>query len=359
MGWLFMHSKGNKAMRPIFWEEGRLFLLDQTLLPLKVQYLHPESGEDIFQAIKALKVRGAPAIGIAGAFGVFLEADRKDDSSVADFLARMMNVGEYLKSSRPTAVNLAWAIDRVLKKLDDNADRSLLELKEMLFREAMAIRDEDERMCYQIGKHGAELLRGMSAVLTHCNAGTIATARYGTALAPIYFLFEEGVRISVFADETRPLLQGARLTAYELMEAGIEVTLITDSMAALVMAQRKVEAVIVGADRITGNGDTANKIGTYGLAILAKAHGIPFFVAAPTSTFDVSMKVGSEIPIEERGAEEISSIQGVRIAPLGVRVYNPAFDVTPASYISAIITEKGILKPPYTESIAALFASIG
>ena len=330
-------------------------MLDQTLLPNEVVWLMPETAEDIFKAIKELKVRGAPAIGIAGAFGLYLGLCSSADLSREAFGAALVETADYLKSSRPTAVNLAWAIDRVAAKVAASEECSVPELLRLILEEALAIREEDEAMCLAIGRHGAALLKDAGSILTHCNAGTIATARYGTALSPVYFLAEQGTVLQVFADETRPLLQGARLTAWELQQAGIPVTLITDNMAATVMARGMVKAVIVGADRIAANGDTANKIGTYGLAILAREHGLPFYVAAPSSTFDLSLGDGSGIPIEERDGEEVAMCGGRRIAPVGAGVFNPAFDVTPARYITAIITERGVLYPSFAESIREMF----
>lgn len=345
-----------EPLRPIWWDGSALQLLDQTLLPGELVWLQPTTLEEILLAIKELKVRGAPAIGIAGAFGLYLGMKREEGLPVPEFLHRLEEAGALLKASRPTAVNLAWAVDRTTRRIRVLAEEgaSSPALVQALLVEACTLRDEDEAMCRSIGIYGAELLRGFTAVLTHCNAGTIATARYGTALSPIYRLAEEGRLLRVYADETRPLLQGARLTAFELRQAGIPVTLITDSMAASVMAGGRVQAVIVGADRIAANGDTANKIGTYGLAILAKEHGIPFYVAAPSSTFDPSLNDGSLIPIEERGREEVLEWGGRLIAPSDVDVYNPAFDVTPARYITGIITEKGVLQPPFRDSIASL-----
>ncbi|MDN5347950.1 MAG: methylthioribose-phosphate isomerase [Clostridia bacterium] len=335
---------------PINWENGRVALIDQTLLPLEVKKIYPETVEEMWSAIRRLQVRGAPAIGIAAAFGLYLAV--RGAESKEDFYLQLERAAAYLATARPTAVNLFWALERVKAAAKAVPDLSLAQLKERVLSEALALQQEDEAMCLAIGRHGAPLLAGLTAVLTHCNAGTLATARYGTALAPVYYLAGQGKLLHVFADETRPLLQGARLTAWELKQVGIPVTLITDSMAAVVMQKKMVQAVIVGADRIAANGDVANKIGTYGLAILAHEHGLPFYVAAPSSTFDASLASGEEIPIEERGPEEITHFGNRRTAPEGIAVYNPAFDVTPARYITAIITEKGVLKPPYKESIS-------
>lgn len=346
---------------PINYDDGVITILDQTKLPSEIVYLEMKTVEDVYFAIKELKVRGAPAIGIAGAYGLFIIARNSKAESIAELVSEVKELGEYLISSRPTAVNLEWAIKRIItrinKSLNGSNEMTNTVLIDFILNEAKLIHSEDEDTCYMIGKYGATLLDSVDNVLTHCNAGSIATSKYGTALSPIYYLHDRGKKIHVYADETRPLLQGARLTAWELNEAGIEVTLITDSMAAFVMANKGIGAVIVGADRIAGNGDVANKIGTYGVAILAKEHEIPFYVAAPFSTFDLSIVDGDGIPIEERSGDEVAVIGGRRFAPLGVDVYNPAFDVTPSKYITAIITEKGIIRPPFKDNIRKLFMS--
>lgn len=344
---------------PINYVDGVVTILDQTKLPSEIVYLEMETVEDVYVAIKELKVRGAPAIGIAGAYGLFIIARNSFAKTPKDLINEVKEHGEYLISSRPTAVNLEWAIRRIISRIDEliNGSNKInnKHLIDFILNEAILIHKEDEVTCYKIGEYGATLLDEMDSVLTHCNAGSIATSKYGTALSPIYYLHDRGKKIHVYADETRPLLQGARLTAWELNEAGIEVTLITDSMAAFVMANKGIGAVIVGADRIAGNGDVANKIGTYGVAILAKEHGIPFYVAAPFSTFDLSLVDGDGIPIEERSGDEVAVIGGRRFAPMGVDVFNPAFDITPSNYITAIITEKGIIRPPFRENIRKLF----
>lgn len=346
---------------PISCTDRVVTILDQTRLPAEIVYLEMKTVEDVYEAIKELKVRGAPAIGIAGAYGLFIIARNSSAESIEDLIIEIKLSGDYLISSRPTAVNLEWAIRRINSRIDESLNGSNemtnTTLIDFILNEAKLIHREDEDTCYKIGEYGATLFEGVDKVLTHCNAGSIATSKYGTALSPIYYLHDRGKKIHVYADETRPLLQGARLTAWELNEAGIEVTLITDSMAAFVMANKGIGAVIVGADRIAGNGDVANKIGTYGVAILAKEHGIPFYVAAPFSTFDLSVEDGDSIPIEERPGDEVAVISGRRFAPLGVDVYNPAFDVTPSKYISAIITEKGIIRPPFKENIRKFFMS--
>jgi len=346
-----------ERLKTIDWVDETCSIIDQTKLPGTLEYMPVTSVEEMYSAIKQLKVRGAPAIGIAGAFGCFIAVrDFPDDGSVQEMLVILERQAAYLVSCRPTAVNLKWAVERVVKSAVEKKDTfsTVREMKSFILECAITILEEDRMMGRSIGEHGAALLHDASTILTHCNAGGLATAEYGTALAPVYIAAEQGKIISVYADETRPLLQGARITAFELQQAGIPVTLICDNMAASVMAKGLIDAVIVGADRITANGDTANKIGTYGVALCAKAHGIPFYVAAPSSTFDLTLSTGDSIPIEERDAEEITCGFGKRTAPVGVQVYNPAFDVTPAALITAFITEKGIIKPPFATTITGL-----
>jgi methylthioribose-1-phosphate isomerase len=347
--------------RPIEWRggiDGTLVLLDQTLLPTHCEFLVCTRVEDVFEAIRSLRVRGAPAIGVAAAYGVViglqttLSSQQKDDRDAFD--SRLREVCDYLASSRPTAVNLFWALDRMRRVAASEPQLEPTQMAERLLAEAKAIDDEDRQMCADIGRHGAELLKDGMGVLTHCNAGSLATAGDGTALAIIYAAVNEGKTLAVYADETRPLLQGARLTAWELQQRGVPVTLICDSMAGHVMKEKRVQAVIVGADRIAANGDAANKIGTYTVAVLAQRHKIPFYVAAPSSTFDLSLATGDEIPIEERSPEEITSAYGRRTAPEGINVYNPAFDVTPADLIAAIITERGLIRPVNAENVKRL-----
>ncbi|MCC7423470.1 MAG: S-methyl-5-thioribose-1-phosphate isomerase [Planctomycetaceae bacterium] len=330
---------------------GRLVLIDQTLLPLECREIECDTHERVFESIRSLRVRGAPAIGVAAAYGVVVGLQSAASKDPAEFRRRLLEVTDRLAASRPTAVNLFWALDRLKRVADEEAGLAPRDLIVRLLEEARAIEVEDQEMCAAIGRHGAELLRDGAGVLTHCNAGALATAGKGTALSVFFSAVEQGKRLHVYADETRPLLQGARLTAWELSQRGIPVTLICDSMAAQVMREKRVEAVVVGADRIAANGDTANKIGTYSVALAAKAHGIPFYVAAPTSTFDLSLPTGEGIPIEERKPEEITHGFGRQTAPTGVNVYNPAFDVTPAELISAIITEKGLIRPVTTENV--------
>lgn len=345
----------NLFTQSVLWRGDKLILLDQTKLPLETEYLEIDDIKDAWEAIKALKVRGAPAIGIAAAYGLVLGVKDAPEERFDDFWEVFCKQKDYLASSRPTAVNLFWALNRMETYVQNHKELPVAEIKKGLLEEAHAILKEDTDVCRSIGEYAVELLKDGMGVLTHCNAGSIATSGYGTALAPIYLAKSRGWNIRVFADETRPLLQGARLTTWELMQAGIDVTLITDNMAAHVMSRGWVDAVIVGCDRVAANGDTANKIGTYGVAILAKEHNIPFYVAAPTSTIDLDTPTGAEIVIEERHEEEITEGFGKRTAPVGVKVYNPAFDVTPAKYITAIITEKGIVRAPYEEGLKRIF----
>jgi len=332
--------------------DARVRLIDQTELPAREVYLERTDYRLLADDIRRLAVRGAPAIGVAGAFGVVLGMQPEADLAPAEFRKRFQQVCGELAGTRPTAVNLFWAIGRmkaVVELMPESV--SSAQILHGLEAEAIEICEQDRRLCRAIGEFGAELIGTGSRILTHCNAGALATAGIGTALAVVYVAGEQGKKISVFVDETRPLLQGSRLTAWELTQAGIEATLICDNMAASVMARGLVDLVITGADRIAANGDVANKIGTYSLACLANRHGIPFYVAAPFSTFDLSISNGSKIPIEERDSREVTSPCGLEIAPAGIKVFNPAFDVTPAELVSAIITDKGIIHPPYKENI--------
>ncbi|MBA2872716.1 methylthioribose-1-phosphate isomerase [Anoxybacillus calidus] len=341
--------------RSVEWNETHITILNQQKLPLETEYLELKDVKDVWEAIFSLKVRGAPAIGITAAYGLALAAQSYETESIPEFKQLLQKDRDYLASSRPTAVNLFWALDRLLSSIENVS--SVNEAKTTLVHEAIRIQIEDEDICRQIGEHALSLFKDGDKVLTICNAGSIATAKYGTALAPFYLAKEKGIHLKVFASETRPVLQGARLTTWELMKAGVDVTLITDNMAAQTIRAKGINAVIVGADRIAANGDTANKIGTFGLALLAKAFNIPFYVAAPLSTIDLKTNTGADIPIEERSADEVTHIHGTRIAPEGVKVYNPAFDVTPNELITAIITEKGIIFGNYTEDLANLSRS--
>ena len=340
----------------IKYENGKIHIIDQTKLPNLLEVLEIDDVKDCWDAIKQLKVRGAPAIGIAAAYGAVIGTKDCDENSFDGFYNEFKRVSDYLASSRPTAVNLFWALERMNKIVIQNRELSVKEIKALMETEAILIHKEDEETCRKIGEHGLEVLKDGMTVLTHCNAGRLATAKYGTALAPIYVAQENGISIKVFADETRPLLQGARLTAFELQEAGVDVTLITDNMAAMVMSKGWIDAVIVGCDRVAANGDAANKIGTYGVALLAKAHNIPFYVAGPLSTIDLNTKTGKDIIIEERNPEEIINGFGKQTAPTNIKVFNPAFDVTPNELISGIITEKGIARAPYDISLKELFS---
>ena len=335
---------------------GHLDLIDQTLLPNELKRIQCQDVETVWEAIKMLRVRGAPAIGIAAAYGaiVGLQTVSDDDS----FFPRLEEVLGYLATSRPTAVNLFWAINRMRTKAESmRGSSAVAEIRVALLEEAKAIHEEDRQMCHAIGKNGAALLEQVQGVLTHCNAGGLATAEYGTALSVFFTAQDQGNTLHVFVDETRPLLQGARLTSWELMQRKIPATLICDSMAAQVMREGRVQAVVTGADRIAANGDSANKIGTYSIAVLAKAHDIPFYIAAPSSTFDLELETGDGIPIEERDAIEITQGFGKQTAPTGVDVYNPAFDVTPARLINAIITERGVISPVNAANIKAMIGS--
>jgi len=349
-----------QALQPVIWTGGHVDLLDQRLLPGEVVYLKLTSSEDIWEAIRHLKVRGAPAIGISAAFGVVLGAREAAAGNAADWLASVNKHAAYLATSRPTAVNLFWALDRMKARAEAlvNAGMTAAASQEALETEAIAIQSEDVETNRLIGEHALSLFQDGMGVLTHCNAGGLATSKYGTALAPFYLAKERGIGLKVFADETRPVLQGARLTAFELHQAGVDVTLICDNMAGMVMSKGWVNAVIVGTDRVAANGDVANKIGTYSVAVLAKAHGIPFYVACPMSTIDLETPTGAEIPIEERIPEEVTEGFGKRTAPQGVKVFNPAFDVTPHEYVDAIITEKGIVRAPFDVNLKKLFESI-
>lgn len=340
---------------PIQWTEaGTVRLLDQTRLPWDEVYVECRTIEEIAHAIRTMQVRGAPAIGIAAAMGLALGAAQAPAGTVGELYAALDDMGVFLRGTRPTAVNLAWAIRRMREAVAPPRALSAAEIRRTLVAAAQALLRDDLEVNRAIGGHGQGLVPDPGNVLTHCNAGGLATAGYGTALGIVRAAAESGKRIHVWVDETRPLLQGARLTAWELMRLGISATLITDSMAGAVMQRGRVDLVIVGADRIAQNGDVANKIGTYGVAVLARHHGIPFIVAAPISTLDLDLADGGAIPIEERAAEEVTRLAGRGTAPEGMPAFNPAFDVTPAALVSAIVTERGIARPPYGESLARL-----
>jgi len=339
-------------------DEGKkaLKIIDQTKLPGRVELLYLTKQEDIYDAIYHLKVRGAPAIGVAAAIGVYLAALEINEESYDAFYSHFKKSKDHLAASRPTAVNLFWALDRMEKVVMDHKGHSPAKIKELLHDEAVKIRDEDIQVCKSIGEHGLELIKNGDGILTHCNAGQLATVRYGTALAAVHLGRERGMNFKVFCDETRPLLQGARLSAFEMVSAGVDTTVICDNMASVVMKNGWVKACFTGCDRVASNGDAANKIGTSGVAILAKHYGIPFYVCAPTSTIDMSIKEGKDIVIEERKPEEVTEMwYKERMAPMGVKVFNPAFDVTDHELITAIVTEFGIARPPYSESLKVIF----
>lgn len=341
-------------MKAIEWMGNGLRILDQTKLPLQTLFREAKSYEEVAEAIERMEVRGAPAIGAAAAYGYALGAINFNGPR-AEFDDYMEAVKNRLAATRPTAVNLFWALRRMEDRLREERDKEDLdEIRQALIAEADSIAEDDRRMNRLLGEHGNSLVPEDADILTHCNAGALATVEYGTALGIIRAAHASGKKIHVYADETRPFLQGARLTTWELMQDKIPVTLIADNMAGSLMQQGKIDLVIVGADRIAANGDTANKIGTYSLAVLAQAHSIPFYVAAPTSTIDLKVPSGQEIPIEERSPQEIREVFGVPVAPPDVEVYNPAFDVTPAKYITGIITEKGIVSPPYSVNLLKL-----
>jgi methylthioribose-1-phosphate isomerase len=346
-----------QTVQTLRWREGRLEMIDQRVLPARFEYLLYANAADVAQGIRTMVVRGAPAIGCAAAYGVALEALALRQASRDEFSARMDAAFELLRMSRPTAVNLFWALKRMRARWDVHHHESVAAIADRLLDEAHEITAEDVRINRAMGAHGAALLADGARVLTHCNAGALATAGHGTALGVIRSAVEAGKRISVIADETRPFLQGARLTAWEMVQERIPVTLITDSMAGHLMRCGEVDAVIVGTDRVAANGDVANKIGTYMVAVLAQRHGIPFYVACPLSTIDLALAEGGAIPIEERAADEVTGFRDCQWAAQGVQVRNPAFDVTPAELVTALITEKGVVRQPNRENIAALFAS--
>ena len=336
--------------------KDKLVILDQTLLPVETKFLELDNVEDVWEAIKKLRVRGAPAIGIAAAFGIYVSMLGSKAKTSEQYYNDFIKYKEYLETSRPTAVNLFWALERMLKRLNSEMGKSVEGLNKALLEESEDILREDQEMGMAIGKYGLSLLKPGMGLLTHCNAGGLATSGYGTALAPMYTGQDEGYDFKVFSDETRPLLQGSRITAFELDYAGVDVTVITDNMASFVMKQGKIDAVLVGCDRIAANGDAANKIGTSGVAILAKEYGIPMYILGPTSTIDMNTLTGDDIEIEMRDGDEIGNGFGRRTAPATAKAFNPAFDVTDAKYITAIITEKGIVRAPFKENLKKLFA---
>ena len=342
------------SFRTIQWRDDAVIMIDQTRLPAEEIYNEYTDFQGVADAIRGMVVRGAPAIGVAAAMGIALGAQAIIADTHESFFRQLDNVCDVMARTRPTAVNLFWAINRMKRTAEANRDKEIGAIREILRFEAIRIEEEDLEICRAIGRHGASLIKDGATILTHCNAGGLATAGYGTALGVIRAAHESGKRIRVFADETRPWLQGARLTCWELMKEGIEVTLISDNMAGYFMRKGEIDCCVVGADRIAANGDTANKIGTYSVAVLAKENKIPFYVAAPVSTLDLTLSRGDDIPIEERHPREVTHLHGLPIAPEGVRVCNPAFDVTPARYVSAIITEKGVARGNYERELQAL-----
>lgn len=344
-----------KKVKSVEWTDGTFSLLDQTKLPVEVVVEEQKTVEQVWDSIKQLKVRGAPAIGVAGAYGLVVAMRDKTDLDRTAFIDELKKQATYLDSSRPTAVNLSWALKRVVSAVESASGTTGADLLTVVRETAEQIHQEDIQLCKRIGEYGAPLIKNGMGVLTHCNAGRLATSDYGTATAPMYLAHQNGVHFSVYSDESRPLLQGSRLTAWELQEAGIDVYTITDNMAAFVMQQGLIDMVIVGTDRVAANGDVANKIGTMGVAILAKHFGIPFYVASPFSTIDLATPTGAQIVIEERGEDEVTHFGLRRTAPEGIKVRNPAFDVTPNELVTAIITDQGIIKPPYEKNLKAVF----
>jgi len=342
------------SIATITWTKDHIKLIDQTKLPTRLTYIHCRDVQTLWRAIKRLSVRGAPALGAAAAFGVLLGCKSFKGKTREAFDRHIKKVGQYIATSRPTAVNLFNSLERMQAVLKDNPDASLKQIKNKLKTEAMDIFDLDRKVCRQMGDYGSRLIRNNTSVMTVCNAGALATVDYGTALGVFYSAKAKKKKFKVYACETRPLLQGARLTAWELLRSKIDTTLICDNMAASLMGSGKIEAIFTGADRIAANGDSANKIGTYSLAVLAKHHKIPFYIVAPFTTFDMNITSGKEIPIEERNKNEILNFAGVPSAPKQVKVYNPAFDVTPHKLITAIVTEAGIIKPPFKKNIKSL-----
>src|ERR1700694_5349784 len=338
------------------WTPSGVVFIDQTKLPTEEVYVTCTTHQQVADVIRNMVVRGAPAIGVAAAMGIALGVQKSKANTIADLKKEFDQICENMGQTRPTAVNLFWAIRRMTEKFESLSNKPVAQIKQALIEEAQRMHAEDIAANQAMGRHGATLMPSSGGVLTHCNAGALATAGYGTALGVIRAAIEAGKKIHVYADETRPFLQGSRLTAWELMKDGIPTTVISDNMAGVMMQQGKIGAIVVGADRIAANGDVANKIGTYTLAILAKEHGIPFYVAAPISTVDLATPDGGKIPIEQRNAREVTHIAGKQMVPDGVQVENPAFDVTPAKYVTAIITERGIARAPYTESLRKLSA---
>lgn len=343
------------AIQSIEWREDHVRILDQTYLPGREVYSDICDVGRMWEAIKKLRIRGAPAIGIAAAYGMYLGIRDLPENAFESFIIEVNRVAEYLEGARPTAVNLKWATDRVKSTIRAHRNKEISQIKEIVLQTAKTIHDEDKRVCKKIGENGVELIPKNAQILTHCNTGSLATGQYGTALSAIFYAHEQGKHPFVWVDETRPLMQGSRLTAWELMNADIPMKIIIDSGAGSLMQRGEVDLIIVGADRVAANGDTANKIGTYPLAVLAHENKIPFYVAAPLSTIDMDLANGDDIPVEERDQEEILNYSDSRVAPKKAEAYNPAFDITPHSYINAVVTEKGIIEPPFDENFRNIF----
>lgn len=350
-----MANDTKTVVQSIQWKDDHVRILDQTYLPKREVYSDIRDVGRMWEAIKKLRIRGAPAIGIAAAYGMYLGIKDLPENAFESFWVEVERVAEYLESARPTAVNLHWALNRIKTTIQAHKDKEISEIKEIVLKTARTIHDEDKRICKQIGENGLELVEKEAKILTHCNTGSLATGEYGTALSVIFHAHEGGNDIQVWVDETRPLMQGSRLTSWELMNADIPMKLITDSTAGSLIKRGEVDLVIVGTDRVAANGDTANKIGTYPLAVVANENDIPFYVAVPLSTIDMELESGDEIPIEEREGDEIANFNGSQVAPKKVETYNPAFDVTPHKYVTAFITEKGIIEPPFDENFQKLF----
>ncbi|MGM0545287.1 MAG: S-methyl-5-thioribose-1-phosphate isomerase [Bacteroidota bacterium] len=350
-----MNNGIDTAIQSIEWRNDHVRILDQTYLPGREVYSDIRDVGRMWEAIKKLRIRGAPAIGIAAAYGLYLGIKDLPENAFESFMVEVDRVAEYLEGARPTAVNLKWATDRIKSTIRAHKDKQISEIKEIVLQTAKTIHDEDKRICKRIGENGVELISKKANILTHCNTGSLATGQYGTALSIVFHAHDQGKKPFVWVDETRPLLQGSRLTAWELMNAEIPMKIITDSSAGLLMQRGEVDMILVGADRVAANGDVANKIGTYPLAVLAQENSIPFYVAAPLSTIDMNMEEGNTISIEERDQEEVLNYSDSQIAPKKAEAYNPAFDITPNSYISGIVTEEAIIKPPYDEGFKNIF----
>jgi len=350
-----MGNDTETVVQSIEWRDDHVRILDQTYLPNREVYSDIRDVGRMWEAIKKLRIRGAPAIGIAAAYGMYLGIKDLPENAFESFWVEVERVADYLETARPTAVNLQWATERIKTTIQAHKEKDISEIKEIVLKTAQTIHDEDKRICKKIGKNGVQLVGKGAKILTHCNTGSLATGQYGTALSVIFHAHEQGNDIQVWVDETRPLLQGSRLTSWELMNAEIPMKLITDSTAGSLMRRGEVDMVIVGTDRVAANGDTANKIGTYPLAVLAHENEVPFYVAVPLSTIDMNLENGDNIPIEERDGDEIANFNDAQVAPKKVETYNPAFDVTPHKYITGFITEKGIVDPPFDENFKKLF----